>query len=539
MTLHGGNILGDSVSKSGTKTFQAFDPSSGEALAPSFYEAAESEASRAMEMAEEASPAFRAQTPEAIANFLDAIATGLERLGDELIARAHSETALPLPRLVSERGRTTAQLRMFAFLVREGSWVDARIDRSVPKRTPAPKPDLRRMLVPLGPIVVFGASNFPLAFSVCGGDTASALAGGNPVVVKAHPAHPGTSELAARAVQEAARACGMPPGVFSMVHGQVPAVSLALVRHPAARAVGFTGSLQAGRALFDAAASRPVPIPVFAEMGSLNPVFVLPDAMRKRGGEIAQSLGKSVTLGVGQFCTKPGLVFGLRDANLDSFLSSLFNTVDSTPTAMMLHAGIAERYRTGVDRRLRDPKLQLGTKTTQLDGKQPAAHASSAVFTTDAASFLANDDLHQEVFGPATLLVACQSPEDFLEVARSLEGQLTVTIHATGDDLREHASLLDILREKAGRLVFGGVPTGVEVAPAMHHGGPYPATTDPRFTSVGTAAILRFVRPVCYQDCPPELLPPELKDENPRGIWRLVDGKWTQAAIPCSATIGA
>ncbi len=539
MTLHGSNILGDSVSKAGSKTFQAFDPTSGLALDPLFYESTDAEAHRAMEMAEEAFPAYRAQSPDAIARFLEAIATGLERMGDKLIARAHSETALPLPRLVSERGRTTGQLRMFASLVREGSWVDARIDRADPNRTPAPKPDLRRMLVPLGPIVVFGASNFPLAYSVCGGDTASALAGGNPVVVKAHPAHPGTSELAARAVQEAAKQCGMPSGVFSMVHGQSPAVSLALVRHPAARAVGFTGSLQAGRALFDAAASRPVPIPVFAEMGSLNPVFVLPDAMRKRGAEIAQRLGKSVTLGVGQFCTKPGLVFGLRDANLDSFLSSLSNTVDSTPTATMLHAGIAERYRTGVDRRLRDPKLQLGTKTTQLDGKQPAAQACPAVFTTEASWFLDNEDLHQEVFGPATLLVACQSPEEFLEIARSLEGQLTVTIHATEDDLREHASLLDLLREKAGRLVFGGVPTGVEVSPAMHHGGPYPATTDPRFTSVGTAAILRFVRPVCYQDCPPQLLPPELQDENPRRIWRLIDGRLTQAALTASASIGA
>jgi NADP-dependent aldehyde dehydrogenase len=481
-------------------------------------------------LAEQAFMAYRGQPADAIAKFLDAIAAGLEALGPELIARAHAETALPEPRLLSERGRTMNQLRMFATLVREGSWVDARIDRADPGRTPAPKPDLRRMLIPIGPVVVFGASNFPLAFSVCGGDTASALAAGNPVVVKAHPAHPGTSELAARVVQKAASDCGMPAGVFSMVHGARPEVSLMLVRHPSTRAVGFTGSLQAGRALFDAAAQRPSPIPVFAEMGSINPVFILPHALKERGSELAQSLAKSVTLGVGQFCTKPGVVVGLGGANLDQLRENLGKAVGVTAPATMLHGGIAARYSASVDNRRSAGKAQLIACAPKAAGAN-SPRAQAAVFATNARSFIENAELREEQFGPSTLVVAAESAHELEQVARSLEGQLTVTIHATEQDLKEHGRVIDLVREKAGRLLFGGVPTGVEVVPAMHHGGPYPATTDSRFTSVGTAAILRFVRPVCYQDAPQDCLPPELKDCNPRAIWRLVDGEWTRAAI--------
>ena len=535
MQLHGGNILGNSVAKSGTTTFSAINPVTNQPLDPPFHNATEQEASRALELAAEAFPVYRSQSPGSIAEFLEAIAAGLEHLGGELISRAQAETALPENRLISERGRTTSQLRLFAALIREGSWVDARIDQADPSRTPT-KPDLRRMLVPLGPVVVFGASNFPLAFSVCGGDTASALAAGNPVVVKGHPAHPGTSELTARVVQEAARDCDMPDGVLSLVHGTEPALSVALVRHPATKAVGFTGSLQAGRALFDAAASRPIPIPVFAEMGSINPVFIFPDAMKTRGTQIAQSLAKSVTVGVGQFCTKPGLLIGLRDTNLTAFSKNLADAISATPCGTMLHGGIAERYRSGIARRQSDRTLQLAT-TQRSD--VAATQVSAAVFATDAKSFLRNSDLAEELFGPATLVIACDSHEDLEGVARSLEGQLTVTIHATERDVEQHGPLLEILREKAGRLVFGSVPTGVEVAPAMHHGGPYPATTDPRFTSVGTAAILRFVRPVCYQDFPQQWLPPELKDENPRGIWRLTDGKWTRAALGVRPAVSA
>jgi len=533
MELHGGNILGAEVHASGRTTFQGVDPATGEALAPLFHEATETEVARALEMAAEAFPAYRRLRPEEIARFLEAIAEGLEGLGNELIARARAETALTEDRLLSERARTAGQLRMFAALAREGSWVDARIDRGDPSRKPAPKPDIRRMLVPIGSVVVFGASNFPFAYSVCGGDTAAALAAGNPVVAKGHPAHPGTSELAARVAQEAARKCGVPAGVFSMVQGALPAVGLALVRHPLVRAVGFTGSLAGGRALFDAAAARPSPIPVFAEMGSLNPVFVLPGALKARGKEIAESLAKSVTLGAGQFCTKPGLAAGLAGPELDALVAALSSAVRSTPPATMLHAGIAERYHSGLAERSKALNLRLAAETEgAATAAAPAAtRAPSAVFLTDARTFLATPRLHEELFGPATLVVAGESAEHLKEIARNLEGQLTVTIHAGPGDEKDFAELLGILREKAGRLIFGGVPTGVEVGSAMQHGGPYPATTDSRFTSVGTASILRFVRPVCFQNFPHASLPQELRDENPRGIWRLVDGQWTRDAI--------
>jgi NADP-dependent aldehyde dehydrogenase len=525
MDLHGGQILGAETSREGSSRFRGFDAASGAALEPDFREATEAEIDRAFTGAEAAFEALRRLPADAIAGFLEAIAAGLEAVGAELVARAQAETGLPEARLVSERGRTVGQLRMFAALVREGSWVEARIDRGDPTRTPVPKPDLRRMLVPLGPIVVFGASNFPLAFSVCGGDTASALAAGNPVIAKGHPAHPGTSEIAARVVQEAARSRGLPPGVFSMVQGTTPAVGLALVRHPLARAVGFTGSFQAGRALAAAAAARPHPIPVFAEMGSVNPVFVLPGALASRAVAIGESLGKSMTLGVGQFCTKPGVIVGVRGPSLDAFVTALAANVAATAAGVMLHAGIAERYRQGLEAR-------RGRADLRVVAESAAARTTAAVFLTDAGAFLGDPALHEELFGPAALVVACDSSATLEAVARGLGGQLTATVHGTDGDLAAHAGLLDVLRQKAGRLVFGGVPTGVEVAPAMNHGGPSPATTDPRFTSVGTAAILRFARPVCFQDAPQACLPPELQDGNPRGLWRLVDGAWTREPQP-------
>jgi NADP-dependent aldehyde dehydrogenase len=538
MELHGANILGGESSRSGSTTFRGVNPATGAALDPAYYEATEAEIDRALTLADQAFAAYRKTPPAEIARFLEAIAAGLENLGAELIARAQAETALPEARLLNERGRTAMQLRMFAALVREGSWLDARIDRGDPARTPVPKPDMRRMLAPMGPVVIFGAGNFPLAFSVCGGDTASALAAGNPVVVKGHPAHPGTSEMAARVVQEALRACGMPPGTFSMVQGPSPAVGLALVRHPLARAVGFTGSLGAGRALFDAAAARAVPIPLFAEMGSINPVFVLPGALKSRGAVVAQSLAKSVTLGVGQFCTKPGVALGVRGPEFDAFTETLGREISQLPAAIMLHAGIAEHYRSGLGKRRGISGIQVAGAATadsasaappQSGGKSASAFA--AVFTADAQLFRDEPSLSEELFGPATLVVPCESKQCLEEIASNLAGQLTVTIQATEDDLKEFASLVDILREKAGRLVFGSMPTGLEVGPATQHGGPYPATTDPRFTSVGTTAILRFVRPVCFQDFPQAWLPPELKDENPRGIARMVDGRWTRDPI--------
>src|SRR5215471_5206671 len=380
MHLHGGHILGAEVSKSGAATFRSSDPASGRELDTAFHGATEVEAARAMEMAEEAYPAYRAQPPEAVADLLAEIAAGLEKAGDELIARAHLETRLPEARLIYERARTTGQLRMFAALVRDGSWVDARIDLADPARTPSPQPDLRRMLVSMGPVVVFGASNFPLAFSICGGDTASALAAGNPVVAKAHPAHPGTSEMAARVVQEAVRKTAMPVGVFSLVQGRSPALSLALVRHPSTRAVGFTGSLQAGKALLDAAASRPSPIPVFAEMGCLNPVFVLPGALKTQTAQLAQKLAGSVTLGVGQFCTKPGQIAAIKGPELDLFVQKLAASISATPSGAMLYSGIAERYYEGLMQRSRAAGVRLATEVTATRG---GATVPAAVLVSD------------------------------------------------------------------------------------------------------------------------------------------------------------
>jgi NADP-dependent aldehyde dehydrogenase len=396
----------------------------------------------------------------------------------------------------------------------------------VPDRKPLPKPDIRRLLIPIGPVAVFGASNFPLAFSVAGGDTASALAAGCPVVVKAHPAHPATSEIAARAVIDAAAAAGMPPGVFSLIQSTRNNVAIALVQHPHTRAVGFTGSLRAGRALFDAAARRPSPIPVYAEMGSVNPVFLLPAALAERAEAIAEGLAASVTLGVGQFCTNPGMVVGVASESFDRFVRRLESLMRDARPGTMLYPALLRSYEAGVLR------LSAVDGTTivraSAGGQGQESCALPALFDTTAQTFLQHPELSEEVFGPSTVVVRCGSREEMDAVARRLDGQLTATIHGTPADLTGHAWLVSILEDKAGRLIVNGFPTGVEVCEAMQHGGPYPATTDSRTTSVGTAAIHRFARPVAYQDFPQSSLPAELQDANPRGIWRLVDGAITK-----------
>jgi NADP-dependent aldehyde dehydrogenase len=383
------------------------------------------------------------------------------------------------------------------------------------------------MLVPLGPVAVFGASNFPLAFSVAGGDTVSALASGCPVVVKAHPAHPGTSELAARAILEAAGDTGMPEGVFSMLHGPSPAVGQALVTHPAVQAVGFTGSFRGGKALFDAAARREQPIPVFAEMGSANPVFLLPDALATRGEEIAKALAASVTLGAGQFCTNPGLTLVAASDATEAFLSRLCTLLAEAPAGTMVHAGIKTAYEAELAAVASIPGVRLVARSPGR-GANPVTEAQPALLVADAAALAAHGRLGEEIYGPVTLAVRCGSREELLAAARRLRGHLTATVHATDRDLAAYGDLLPILVRKAGRVVLNGVPTGVEVTHAMHHGGPWPATTDPRATSVGTAAILRFARGVSFQDFPDAALPEELRGANPRGIWRLVDGRLTK-----------
>ena len=526
MELYGQNIIAGQLSPNQNKTFRSFAPAHGKEIDPPFQEATSQQIDQALAAAEESFHDYRRSSAEERAGLLGKIADEILALGDELLERANAETALPKERLTGERGRTVNQLRMFAELIREGSWVDARIDRAIPDRQPLPKPDIRRMQIPIGPVVVFSASNFPLAFSVAGGDTASALAAGCPVVVKAHPAHPGTSELVARAIVKAIEAKGMPAGIFSLAQGTSHEVGLNLVKHPLTKAVGFTGSLRGGRALFEAAANRPDPIPVYAEMGSINPVFILPGALRERAAAIADGLKQSVTLGVGQFCTNPGLAVGLHDQDLVNFIDKLGGMIADTPTGTMLYPGILEAYEKGVKQITEIAGVNKVQSNHTADLKRTEARA--AMFSTDAKTFLQNHALSEEVFGPSTVIVSCESRSEMENVARSLQGHLTATIQGTNEDLTEFKSLISILEDKVGRLIFNGFPTGVEVCPSMHHGGPYPATTDAHFTSVGTAAIYRFVKPVCYQNFPQESLPEELKNENRRGIWRLVDNQLTK-----------
>ena len=530
MQLHGRNFIGGGLSSEGRETFRGVNPANCTDLDPPFHEATAGEIDRAVRLAAEAFEDFRRRPARDRARLLDAIASQIEALGDALIERANAETALGTQRLTGERARTCNQLRMFARLVEEGSWVQARIDRALPDRKPLPRPDLRRMLIPVGPVVSFAASNFPLAISVAGNDTASGLAAGCPIVVKAHPAHPGTTELVASAVAKAVRETGMHEGLVSVLHGRSHEVGMALVRHPLVKAVGFTGSLRAGRALFDTANGRPEPIPVFAEMGSINPVFVLPGALAQRGKQIAEGLKNSVTLGVGQFCTNPGLVVGLEGEATRSFVSGVAELMAAAAPGTMLYDGIRRAYQDGVKSFAQVPGVKVAAQSKeQADASK--TQAAPTLFTADAKTFLSNRKLGEELFGPSTLVVTGRSREDMEQIARSLEGHLTATIHGTPEDLEEFRDLIAILQQKVGRLIFNGFPTGIEPCNAVHHGGPYPATTDARTTSIGTAAVERFVRPICYQDFPQAALPPELKDENPMKIWRLVDGQMTKAPV--------
>ncbi|MVM31566.1 aldehyde dehydrogenase family protein [Spirosoma sp. HMF4905] len=512
------NSLANPVAES----FQGINPTTGQPLPGIFEEATASEVAQACERAAEAFSEYRKKSGAEKARFLEQIATEIEALGDELLTRAQAESGLPLARLTGERGRTTGQLRMFAEYLREGSWVDARIDTALPDRQPLPRPDLRQMLRPLGPVGVFGASNFPLAFSVAGGDTASALAAGCPVVVKGHPAHPGTSQLVGDAISRAVVACGLPVGTFSLVQGRTVAVGMAIVEHSAIKAVGFTGSFRGGKALFDAAARRPEPIPVYAEMGSTNPVFFLPQLLKEKGETLAQSFVGSLTLGVGQFCTNPGLAVVEQSPEADTFMQTAAQFVTNSQPATMLTQGIQRAFTEGISKLTSAEGVDVLGQATSTES---FANGTPTLLKTSAESLLANPVLAEEVFGPSSVLVEATSREQLLAVARGLEGHLTATVWGTDAELPEYADLLEILEQKVGRLLINGFPTGVEVSHAMQHGGPYPATTDSRSTSVGTNAILRFARPVCYQNFPDALLPDELKAANPLHIWRLVDGK--------------
>lgn len=510
-------------------TFYAVDPATGQNLDEQFFAASLEDVDLAVRLASEAFSSYRKISGKERASFLRKIASRIESIGEGLIERAHLETALPKARLQGETGRTCGQLRLFAQVVEEGSWVGARIDRPEPTRKPAPKPDIRSLLRPLGPVGVFGASNFPLAFSVAGGDTASALAAGNPVVVKAHPAHPGTSRLVGNAIREVVKECALPEGVFSLLFDNATQVGIELIKHPLLKAVGFTGSRTAGRALMDLAASRPEPIPFFGEMSSTNPVFILPGALRERGEGIAIGLHTSFTLGAGQFCTKPGLVFYAEGDGQQYFTDRLRELVRGSTPFNLLTSGISNAFNSAIASR-----KQGGTPThiaAKSDPSNDGQCVGAVLFETDAGSFLRDPQLSGEIFGPTTLLVRHSSRDELLNIARGLEGHLTATVHGTEADLREYAELIAVLEEKVGRLVFNGFPTGVEVTHAIVHGGPYPATFDGRSTSVGSQAIFRFARPVCYQGFPDAALPDELKDENPLGIWRMVDGEMSREAI--------
>jgi 2,5-dioxopentanoate dehydrogenase len=519
--LSGRSLIGFREGAGSGDPLYAHDPTTGQQLRPGFIPATPEEVDRAVKLAADAFKIYSHTSGRERGAFLRKIADKIESITGDIVERAAQETALPIARLQGETARTCHQLRLFAQVAEEGSWVNARIDHADPERKPLPKPDIRSLMRPLGPVVVFGASNFPLAFSVAGGDAASALAGGNTVIVKAHAAHPGTGELVGRALQESVRECGMPEGVFSLLFGHGSQIGTALMKHPLVRAGGFTGSRTAGRILMDVAASRPEPIPFYAEMSSTNPVFILPGALRERAENIASGLHASFTLGAGQFCTKPGMVFLGKGSDAEKFAGKLLELVASSAHFHLLTEAIHSSYDSAIAKRKADPSVTVLAEKQHSGAAGFSAH--SAVFETDAETFLASD-LEAEIFGPTTLVVRHSSREQILKIARSLEGHLTATIHGTEQDLRDFADLIAVLETKVGRLIFNGFPTGVEVTHAMVHGGPYPSTSDGRSTSVGTQAIFRFTRLVCYQGFPDNALPDELKEANPLGIWRLVDG---------------
>ncbi|MDB5933626.1 MAG: D-Glucuronolactone:NAD+ oxidoreductase [Massilia sp.] len=521
ITINGDLLIGACAQRGTAGALRAIDPSTGKELEPAFGTASDGDVERACTLAEQAFDSYRDTSLEQRAAFLEQVAQNILDLGPALIERAMQESGLPQARLEGERGRTVGQLRLFAKVVRDGRFLGATLDSPLPERTP-PRPDLRLRKIGLGPVAVFGASNFPLAFSVAGGDTAAALAAGCPVVVKAHGAHPGTSELVGKAVQAAVASCGLPEGVFSLLHGDGRIIGQALVANPAIKAVGFTGSRQGGMALVRAAAERAEPIPVYAEMSSINPVFLLPGALAQGAAKIGAGFVDSLTLGSGQFCTNPGLVIALEGEALDAFRDAATTALQGKTGTTMLTPGIHGAFNAGV------AKLGQEAGVTLLGRGQPGAAVcagQAALFETDAANFIANPALEDEIFGAASLIVRCSDIGQFRQIADHLDGQLTATLFVTEQDRDAALALLPALERKVGRILVNGYPTGVEVSHAMVHGGPFPATSDSRSTSVGAGAIDRFLRPVSYQDLPAYLLPAALQDNNPLDLWRVRDGE--------------
>jgi alpha-ketoglutaric semialdehyde dehydrogenase len=526
--MNGKNIVASNYIEVNEKSLKAINPATGLMLDGEFFKADESLVHDALTSATQAFQSYRYLNKDLKASFLNAIADEIANLGEELVNRASAESGLPLARLQGELGRTTGQLRLFANLVSEGSWVDAIIDTALPDRQPLPRPDIRRMLVPIGPVVVFGASNFPLAFSVAGGDTASALASGCPVVVKAHPAHYGTSALVGGAIIKAAEKTGMPKGIFSLLYDDGYTVGTALVLHPLTKAVTFTGSFKGGMALINLAQQREQPIPVFAEMGSVNPVIFLPKAIENQAEELAKKYAASITLGAGQFCTNPGLLFAVQSPALENFTSTLKNSIALIPSATMLTEGIAVNFTKLSAEIINEAGVEV-MAVSDLKNNELKNQSEAKIARVSAVDFIKNPKLREEIFGPYSLLVVAQDISELEKAIDVLEGQLTVTLMADKQELQDYPTLINKLTGKTGRIILNGVPTGVEVCAAMQHGGPFPATNDSRFTSVGSTAINRFARPLAYQDWEQELLPDELKDGNPLGIFRTVNQKLTNS----------
>ena len=515
-------IAGNWITPPG-KSFQSFNPYKKEPMY-SFATCGTDEIEQAAVAAASAFQLYRNLDGKTIGAFLNAIAGEIEALGDQLLEVCDSETALGLVRLMGERGRTCGQLRAFAELVTKGEWVQASIDTAIPDRAPVPKPDLRRMMKPIGPVAVFGASNFPFAFSTLGGDTASALAAGNPVIVKGHPAHPATSELFAHAINRAIEKCDIPTGVFSLLQGLGNDLGTDLVKHPAVQAVGFTGSERGGRTLMDIAAARPQPIPVYAEMGSINPLFVGPNTLQAQAESIATGLSGSVCMGTGQFCTSPGIVVSVAS---EVFETTLKARLSETPRGYLLNPQIAASLQASLESLNNHPQLEW---LNRADFEASSMTPPNAVFKTSARNFLADETMSEEVFGPVTLYVVCEDEAQMMQVAENLKGNLTASVHAD-EDMELGRKLFDLLDQKVGRVIYNSYPTGVEVCPSQQHGGPYPASSISTSTSVGVSAIVRFARFVAYQGTPDSLLPDALKNENPLGVYRLVNGELTREGI--------
>lgn len=523
MTLLKGTLIVAGKEVLGTQqAIHAINPATNETLEPAYLGGNKEQVNQAAEAAWQAFDIYRQIDPAKRASFLETIADEILALGDTLVQRAMAESGLPQARIEGERGRTMGQLRMFADVVRAGKYLDVRIDPAMPDRAPLPRSDLRLQYIPLGPVAVFGASNFPLAFSVAGGDTASALAAGCPVIVKAHSAHPGTAELVGRAITAAIKKTGMPAGVFSLIYGSGREVGAALVEHPSIKAVGFTGSRSGGVALMNIAAARKEPIPVYAEMSSINPVFLMPNKLATQAETIAKGFVGSLVMGAGQFCTNPGLVVTLNGEGTDAFVNTVMSEIQSHGSQTMLTPGIYQAYCQGVAKLADNTSVELVGKGHDSDAPN---QCQPHVFKTSAEAFLADTSMEDEVFGSTSLVIQCQNLNEYNAVAEHLEGQLTATIQMTDEDVEAVRSLLPILERKVGRILCNAYPTGVEVCHAMVHGGPFPATSDSRTTSVGSAAIDRFVRPVCYQDLPAGLQPAAIQDANPLNVPQLLDGK--------------